>query len=92
MLYSGMRLPASRRYDMGQVNRVGADASTLQRDALELAQEIAKRDPAPSRRAKRASNITMDIVGRRYVLSRMEELLDPAPALTLQLPHDSEAS
>ena len=92
MIYSGMRLLASLLYGMGQVLRLCANASTLQRDALQLAQEIAERDPAPLRQAKRASNITMDIMGRHYVLSRMEELLDPAPALTLQLPHDSEAS
>ena len=89
MIYSGMRLPASRLYDMGQVNRLCPDASTLQRDALELAREIAKRDPAPLRQAKRASDITMDIMGRHYVLSRMEELLDPSPAPTFHLPSDS---
>ena len=88
MIYSGMRLPASRLYALGQVNRLSPDASTLQRDALELAQEIAKRDPAPLRQAKRASDITMDIMGRHYVLSRMEELLDPEPAI-FRLPSDS---
>jgi enoyl-CoA hydratase/carnithine racemase len=92
MIYSGMRLPAARLYAMGQVNRLCSDAATLQRDALELAREIAKRDPAPLRQAKRASDITMDIMGRHYVLSRMEELLDPAPAPSFHLPSDSEAS
>jgi enoyl-CoA hydratase/carnithine racemase len=89
MIYSGMRLPASRLYAMGQVNRIYPDLDTLHRETLTFAHEIAKQDPAPLRQAKYASDITMDIMGRHYVTSRMEELLDVMPPMNLKLPdHD----
>jgi enoyl-CoA hydratase/carnithine racemase len=91
MIYSGMRLPASRLYAMGQVNRLYPDVDTMQREALTFAREIATKDPVPLRQAKRAADITMDIMGRHYVLTRMEELLDVAPTMNLHLPDDSEA-
>jgi enoyl-CoA hydratase len=83
MIYSGMRLPASRLYAMGQVNRMYADLDTLHREALAFAQQIAQQDPAPLRQAKRAVDITMDIMGQHYVGSRMAELLDPMPPMRL---------
>jgi enoyl-CoA hydratase len=86
MLYSGMRLPAARLYAMGQVNRLYPDLATLHTEALAFAHEIAKQDPAPLRQAKYASDITMDIMGRHYVTSRMEELLDVMPPMNLKLP------
>ena len=88
MIYSGMRLPASRLYAMGQVNRLYPDAATLHAEALAFAHEIAKQDPAPLRQAKYASDITMDIMGRHYVVSRMQELLDVMPPMNLKLPDD----
>jgi enoyl-CoA hydratase/carnithine racemase len=88
MIYSGMRLPASRLYAMGQVNRLYPDTDTLHREALAFAQDVATRDPAPLRQAKYAADITMDIMGRHYVTSRMEELLDPMPPMDLHLPDD----
>ena len=88
MIYSGMRLPAERLYAMGQVNRLYPDTATLQRETLVFAHEIAKQDPAPLRQAKYASDITMDIMGRHYVTSRMEELLDVMPPMNLHLPDD----
>jgi enoyl-CoA hydratase len=91
MIYSGMRLPASRLYAMGQVNRVYPDVETMQREALTFAREIATKDPVPLRQAKRAADITMDIMGRHYVLTRMEELLDVVPTMNLHLPDRSEA-
>jgi len=91
MIYSGMRLPASRLYAMGQVNRLYPDLDTMQRETLAFAREVAAKDPVPLRQAKRASDITMDVMGRHYVLSRMEELLDVAPTMNLQLPDSSEA-
>jgi hypothetical protein len=39
----------------------------------------------PLRQAKRAADITMDIMGQHYVLSRMEELLDEFPQMNLRL-------
>jgi hypothetical protein len=54
----------------------------------EFAHEVAKQDPAPLRQAKYASDITMDIMGRHYVTSRMEELLDVMPPMNLKLPDD----
>ena len=88
MIYSGMRLPAERLYAMGQVNRLYPDTATLQRETLAFAHEIAKQDPAPLRQAKYASDITMEIMGRHYVTSRMEELLDVMPPMNLHLPDD----
>jgi enoyl-CoA hydratase len=83
MIYGGTRLPATRLYAMGQVNRVYPDLETLHREALGFAHVIAQQDPAPLRQAKRASDITMDIMGRHYVVSRMGELLDPMPPMQL---------
>ena len=85
MIYSGMRLPASRLYSQGQVNRLYPDVETLHAETLAFAQEVAKQDPLPLRQAKRASNITMDIQGQHYVTSRMEELLDDFPRMNLRL-------
>jgi enoyl-CoA hydratase/carnithine racemase len=85
MIYSGMRLPASRLYSQGQVNRLYPDVETLHAETLAFAQEVAKQDPLPLRQAKRASNITMDIQGEHYVTSRMEELLDDFPRMNLRL-------
>jgi enoyl-CoA hydratase/carnithine racemase len=86
MIYSGMRLPAARLYAMGQVNRLYPDLDTLHREALEFAREVAQKDPAPLRQAKRAADITMDIIGQHYVVSRMDELLDVMPPMNLHLP------
>lgn len=92
MLYSGMRLPAARLYAMGQVNDIYADLETLHRETLALAHHISTKDLRPLRQAKRASDITMDIMGRHYVLSRMEELLDPPmPPFSLGRPGDGES-
>ena len=85
MIYSGMRLPASRLYATGQVNRLYPDLETLHRETLVFAHEIAAKDPAPLRQAKRAADITMDIMGRHYVVSRMEELMDVMPPMDLHL-------
>ena len=57
MIYSGMRLPASRLYATGQVNRLYPDLETLHRETLVFAHEIAAKDPAPLRQAKRAADI-----------------------------------
>jgi enoyl-CoA hydratase len=86
MIYSGMRLPATRLYAMGQVNRLYPDLETLHRETLEFAREVAQKDPAPLRQAKRAADITMDLMGQHYVVSRMSELLDVMPPMDLHLP------
>jgi enoyl-CoA hydratase/carnithine racemase len=85
MIYTGMRLPAQRLYAIGQVNRLFPDVDTLHRETLAIAQEIAEKDPLPLRQAKRAADITMDIQGQHYVISRMEELLDDHPVMNLHL-------
>jgi enoyl-CoA hydratase len=85
MIYSGMRLPAQRLYQQGQVNRLYADVEVLHSETLAFAHEIAQQDPLSMRQAKRASQITMSIQGEHYVLSRMEELLDEAPRMDLRL-------
>ncbi len=85
MIYSGMRLPARRLYEQGQVNRLYPDLESLHAETLSFAQEIAQQDPLPLRQAKRASNITADIQGQHYILNRMEELLDDFPTMSLRL-------
>jgi enoyl-CoA hydratase/carnithine racemase len=79
MIYTGMRLPASRLYAMGMVNRLYPTVEQLHEGALTLAAEIADADQLALRQAKRASNITMDIMGMHYVTSRFDELMDDAP-------------
>jgi enoyl-CoA hydratase len=86
MIYSGMRIPASRLYAMGQVNRLYPDVDALHDGAREFAHDVARQEPAPLRQAKRAVDTTMDIMGRHYVLSRMAELLDPMPRFELREP------
>ena len=88
MIYSGMRLPASRMYAMGQVNRLYPTVEDLHDGARAFAHEIAQQDPAPLRQAKRAVDTTMDIMGRHYVLSRMAELLDPPPPMRMPGPSE----
>jgi len=85
MIYSGMRLPASRLYQQGQVNRLYPDVQTMHEQTLQFAHEIAEQDPVALRQAKRASQITQDIMGEHYVFSRMEELLDEQPQMNLRL-------
>lgn len=84
MIYSGQRLPASRLYALGQVNRLFPDVATLHTQTLAFAHEVAERDPVALRQAKRAVDITMDIQGQHYVLSRMEELLDELPRMRMR--------
>lgn len=83
MIYSGMRLPAQRLYAMGQVNRLYPDLATLHAETMKFAHEVSEQDPLALRQAKRASDITMDLMGQHYVTSRMEELLDEAPVFKL---------
>jgi enoyl-CoA hydratase len=85
MIFSAMRLPAERLYQMGQVNRLYPDVEVLHSETLAFARELADRDPLALRQAKRASQITMSIQGEHYVLSRLEELLDDTPAMNLRL-------
>jgi enoyl-CoA hydratase len=83
MIYSGSRLPAQRLYAMGQVNQLFADSTALHEAARAFAHELALKDPVALRQAKRAVNLTMDIQGQHYVVSRMEELLDEHPTFHL---------
>jgi enoyl-CoA hydratase/carnithine racemase len=83
MIYGSERLTAQRLYAMGQVNRLYPDAATLDDGAMAFAQHVAAQDPVALRQAKRASDITMDIQGQHYVLSRMDELLDEFPTFKL---------
>jgi len=85
MLFSGMRLPAKRLYDMGTVNRLYDTVEMLHQETLAFAHELAAGDLLAMRQAKRASNITMDIQGMHYIASRFEELLDEFPTMNLRL-------
>jgi enoyl-CoA hydratase/carnithine racemase len=86
MIFSGMRLPAERLYAMGQVNRLYPNVEELHSAALKFALEVAQQDPVALRQAKRAADITMDIQGQHYVVSRMEELLDDFPQMNFGPP------
>jgi enoyl-CoA hydratase len=86
MIFSGMRLPAERLYAMGQVNRLYPNVEELHSAALKFAHEVAQQDPVALRQAKRAADITMDIQGQHYVVSRMEELLDDFPQMNFGPP------
>jgi enoyl-CoA hydratase/carnithine racemase len=83
MIYGQVRLPARRLYEMGQVNRIYPDLATMQAEALAFARHAAEQNPAAIRQAKRAADITMDIQGQHYVVSRMAELLDEFPVFEL---------
>ena len=89
MIYSGMRLPATRLYDMGTVNRLYPSVEVLHEETLAFAHELAGGDQLALRQAKRASNITMDIQGLHYVASRFAELSDEHPELHLRMPPPS---
>ena len=82
MLFSGMRLPASRLYTMGAVNRL-FPRETLHEETAAFAREIAQADPLALRQAKRAVNTTMDIQGQHYIRNRFAELMDASPRLDL---------
>jgi enoyl-CoA hydratase len=84
MIYTGMRLPATRLYSMGMVNRLYPSTEVLHEETLAAAAEIAEADPLALRQAKRASNTTMDIMGMHYITSRFEELMDEAPVFKLR--------
>jgi enoyl-CoA hydratase len=83
MIYGQVRLPARRLYEMGQVNRLYPDLATMQAEARAFARHAAEQNPAAIRQAKRAADITMDIQGQHYVVSRMAELLDEFPVFEL---------
>lgn len=75
MLFTGGRLSASRLYEMGAINRI-VPADRLKSEAMSLAEQIAKQ-PAPAlREAKRAVNVTMDVMGMHYIIGRFNELSD----------------
>jgi enoyl-CoA hydratase/carnithine racemase len=84
MLFAGVPVPATRLYAMGTVNRLYPDVETLHRETLAFAHEIADADQLALRQAKRASNITMDIMGMHYIRSRFDELLDEFPVFQLR--------
>lgn len=83
MIFGGGRLPAERLYSMGQVNRLFRDTESMQSEALSFARVVAGQDPVALRQAKRASDITMDIMGQHYVVSRMQELMDEPTGFVL---------
>lgn len=90
MIYGGERLPASRLYAMGQVNRLYPDLSSLHDGAMDFARTVAAQDPVALRQAKRASDITMDIMGRHYVVSRMQELMDEPATFNPPITRDDD--
>jgi enoyl-CoA hydratase len=75
MLFSGMRLPARRLYDMGAVNRI-VPREQLWPETLAFATEIAALDPWSLRQAKRAVNTATDLMGHHHVATRLTEQLD----------------
>jgi enoyl-CoA hydratase len=83
MIWSGKRLSAKRVYEMGSVNRLYPQQE-LRDAARPYAAEIADVDPPVLRQAKRASNMTTDIMGMHYISSRMAELMDTEQPLAMR--------
>ena len=75
MLFSGMRLPASRLYAMGAVNRL-FPASSLAAETVAFARQIAEGDPRALRQAKRSVNTTMDMMGEHSVATRFAQAME----------------
>jgi enoyl-CoA hydratase len=75
MIFSGMRLPAERLYQMGLVNRL-YPRERLAEEAIAFAREVALVEPRALREAKRSVNMTMDLMGQHLVRSRFEDLMD----------------
>jgi enoyl-CoA hydratase len=86
MLFGATRVPASRLYAMGTVNRL-YPREELHAETLAFAKEVAAMNPLALRQAKRSVNITSDIMGQHYITSRFAELLDDAPSLDLTPPN-----
>lgn len=88
MLYGGGRLPAARLYQMGAVNRLYPTSDELRGRTMEFAHEVAQTDPLALRQAKRAVNITMDMMGQHHVRQRFAELIDERPELSYRRDED----
>jgi enoyl-CoA hydratase/carnithine racemase len=78
MLFLGNRVPATRLFQMGMVNRI-VPRDQLQGEALAVAREISAKPTAAVRNAKRVVNMTMDIIGQHYMANRFFELVDDLP-------------
>jgi len=76
MIFGGGRISAERLFAAGSVNRLYPGLDELHSEAARFAAHVSMQDPVALRQAKRASDITMDIMGQHYVISRMRELLD----------------
>ena len=74
MVFSGMRVPATRLYEMGMVNRV-YPRDALWDETLTFAKEVARMDPTALRRAKEEVNRALDRMGHGDVAPRLDELL-----------------
>jgi enoyl-CoA hydratase/carnithine racemase len=74
MVFSGMRVPATRLFEMGTVNRV-YPRERLWDETSAFAQEIAAMDAAALRRGKEEVNRALDIMGQGEVAKRFDELL-----------------
>jgi enoyl-CoA hydratase len=75
MLFSGMRVPATRMHEIGAVNRL-LPRDELWPATLAFATELAALDRWSLRQAKRAVNATMDLMGQQNVATRLTEQLD----------------
>ena len=83
MLYGGDRLPATRLYAMGTVNRLYDSVDELHAAAIEFAAGLVPLNQAALRQAKRSVDITMDIIGQHYIRSRFAELTDEFPVMNV---------
>jgi enoyl-CoA hydratase/carnithine racemase len=73
---------------MGAVNRLYPTPDELKAGTLEFAHEVAETDPLALRQAKRAVNITMDMMGQHHVRQRFAELIDERPELSYRRDDD----
>jgi enoyl-CoA hydratase len=73
MLFTARKMSATEAYEVGMVNRVVARDELL--DAtLELAREIAQMNPYGLAQAKRAVNLTMDVMGQHAALQSVYDI------------------
>jgi enoyl-CoA hydratase/carnithine racemase len=75
MLFRGAPITAQRLYEMGAVNGIHA-RDVLVDEALRCANEIAGNDPSALQQAKRAVDVTMDLMGQHDIERCFAESLD----------------
>lgn len=75
MLFTGMRVPATRLHDIGTINRI-YPRDELHAATLEFARDLSGTDPSALRQAKRAVLMTLDAMGQHAIRHQFADRLD----------------